>query len=125
KRDWSSLVLSCYLITKQLVFFFSSRRRHTRSKRDWSTDVCSSDLNPVKSAIQYIQLNYMEQLSLQEISEKVYLSPSYFSKLFKEDRKSVVEGKSKELHVIMVSKKNHQHCLLLNKNRKRRVYGTT
>src|SRR5699024_11354656 len=26
------------------VFFFSSRRRHTRSNRDWSSDVCSSDL---------------------------------------------------------------------------------
>src|SRR5207249_8887485 len=26
-------------------FFFSSRRRHTRSKRDWSSDVCSSDLS--------------------------------------------------------------------------------
>src|SRR5699024_12096771 len=26
------------------VFFFSSRRRHTISKRDWSSDVCSSDL---------------------------------------------------------------------------------
>src|SRR5206468_9240424 len=25
-------------------FFFSSRRRHTRSDRDWSSDVCSSDL---------------------------------------------------------------------------------
>src|SRR6266704_3322783 len=29
-------------------FFFSSRRRHTRSKRDWSSDVCSSDLQPVR-----------------------------------------------------------------------------
>src|SRR5699024_11766376 len=28
------------------LFFFSSRRRHTRSKRDWSSDVCSSDLGP-------------------------------------------------------------------------------
>src|SRR5438067_4336952 len=28
------------------LFFFSSRRRHTRSKRDWSSDVCSSDLPP-------------------------------------------------------------------------------
>src|SRR5437868_13180971 len=27
-----------------VLFFFSSRRRHTRSKRDWSSDVCSSDL---------------------------------------------------------------------------------
>src|SRR3989475_6723103 len=25
------------------LFFFSSRRRHTRSDRDWSSDVCSSD----------------------------------------------------------------------------------
>src|SRR5207253_4548786 len=31
------------------IFFFSSRRRHTRWPRDWSSDVCSSDLlwNPV------------------------------------------------------------------------------
>src|SRR5699024_12113478 len=27
-----------------LIFLFSSRRRHTRSIRDWSSDVCSSDL---------------------------------------------------------------------------------
>src|SRR6266516_7149498 len=27
------------------VFFFSSRRRHTRSYGDWSSDVCSSDLD--------------------------------------------------------------------------------
>src|SRR6266536_1111449 len=32
-------------------FFFSSRRRHTRSTRDWSSDVCSSDLpQPVARA---------------------------------------------------------------------------
>src|SRR5437867_7899838 len=28
-----------------LFFFFSSRRRHTRSYGDWSSDVCSSDLS--------------------------------------------------------------------------------
>src|SRR5436309_4382403 len=27
-----------------MIFFFSSRRRHTRFSRDWSSDVCSSDL---------------------------------------------------------------------------------
>src|SRR5699024_11639888 len=32
-----------------IFFFFSSRRRHTRSKRDWSSDVCSSDLNQKKN----------------------------------------------------------------------------
>src|SRR5207253_8567011 len=30
-----------------LCFFFSSRRRHTRWPRDWSSDVCSSDLSPL------------------------------------------------------------------------------
>src|SRR2546430_5218541 len=30
------------------VFFFSSRRRHTRFDCDWSSDVCSSDLIPGK-----------------------------------------------------------------------------
>src|SRR3712207_8596949 len=30
-----------------MVFFFSSRRRHTRYWRDWSSDVCSSDLGQV------------------------------------------------------------------------------
>src|SRR5260370_9985274 len=30
----------------RVFFFFSSRRRHTRFKCDWSSDVCSSDLYP-------------------------------------------------------------------------------
>src|SRR5204862_4829909 len=33
-----------YLFIFFFFFFFSSRRRHTRSLRDWSSDVCSSDL---------------------------------------------------------------------------------
>src|SRR5699024_11922758 len=36
--------MSLYSLLLYVVFFFSSRRRHTRSKRDWSSDVCSSDL---------------------------------------------------------------------------------
>src|SRR5687768_17816384 len=31
-------------IDRMSFFFFSSRRRHTRCSRDWSSDVCSSDL---------------------------------------------------------------------------------
>src|SRR6266508_1987664 len=33
-----------YIIKLFFLFFFSSRRRHTRFSRDWSSDVCSSDL---------------------------------------------------------------------------------
>src|SRR5207249_8460076 len=36
-------------------FFFSSRRRHTRSKRDWSSDVCSSDLMIVDSLRYWVE----------------------------------------------------------------------
>src|SRR5215217_8578270 len=35
-----------------IMFFFSSRRRHTRYWRDWSSDVCSSDLEPL--AVAYV-----------------------------------------------------------------------
>src|SRR5260221_8113271 len=34
-----------------VVFFFSSRRRHTRSLCDWSSDVCSSDLPFAREAV--------------------------------------------------------------------------
>src|SRR5216684_4874768 len=36
--------MSHYRIEILYFFFFSSRRRHTRCSRDWSSDVCSSDL---------------------------------------------------------------------------------
>src|SRR5690606_40374027 len=36
------------------VFFFSSRRRHTRFSRDWSSDVCSSDLGGTRPARQHL-----------------------------------------------------------------------
>src|SRR4030043_1320903 len=35
---------SCVSCLFCFFFFFSSRRRHTRCSRDWSSDVCSSDL---------------------------------------------------------------------------------
>src|SRR2546429_1429697 len=38
-KAWRGVVYDC-----RVFFFFSSRRRHTRCSRDWSSDVCSSDL---------------------------------------------------------------------------------
>src|SRR5256884_1532843 len=38
-------MLVCHCV-REFFFFFSSRRRHTRCSRDWSSDVCSSDLYP-------------------------------------------------------------------------------
>src|SRR5258707_240492 len=39
-----SIKFTVVIIISVLFFFFSSRRRHTRYWRDWSSDVCSSDL---------------------------------------------------------------------------------
>src|SRR5690625_6486906 len=39
-----------------VLFFFSSRRRHTRWPRDWSSDVCSSDLVILYNAARFLVL---------------------------------------------------------------------
>src|SRR5699024_7534585 len=43
------------------ILFFSSRRRHTRSKRDWSSDVCSSDL-ALRKPLLHLHTQANEQL---------------------------------------------------------------
>src|SRR4030095_16121993 len=45
-----------------LFSFFSSRRRHTRSLCDWSSDVCSSDLLPAGTRRQTSQSGYQERI---------------------------------------------------------------
>src|SRR2546429_2520523 len=48
-RGVGSIYLASELTrSEHCLFFFSSRRRHTRCSRDWSSDVCSSDLQPVQ-----------------------------------------------------------------------------
>src|SRR5699024_11656299 len=52
-----------YVILMWIFFlFFSSRRRHTRSKRDWSSDVCSSDLDLISAIGTEITENQAYQL---------------------------------------------------------------
>src|SRR5699024_12225231 len=47
----------------ELSFFcFSSRRRHTRSKRDWSSDVCSSDLRRNLTGLQEGRVSGLQNL---------------------------------------------------------------
>src|SRR2546428_4557407 len=83
-------------------FFFSSRRRHTRSDRDWSSDVCSSDLldeamEKVASeagrsfdprVVEVLQERYVE---LERKAQSYNAEASRLSREVKiEDRKSVV-----------------------------------
>src|SRR3989440_2961455 len=51
------MVFSRALSALDFCFFFSSRRRHTRSDRDWSSDVCSSDLLPDTVGVRELRQN--------------------------------------------------------------------
>src|SRR2546429_9823518 len=65
-----------------VFFFFSSRRRHTRCSRDWSSDVCSSDLHAASFGA------HVEGAHLCVLGKAVGGHG---------DRKSVVQGKSVDL----------------------------
>ena len=57
-----------------LVFFFSSRRRHTRLQGDWSSDVCSSDL-PAFSRLQLINLHRFQRKGASRDVEDTMVKP--------------------------------------------------
>src|SRR2546421_7756981 len=83
-------------------FFFSSRRRHTRSDRDWSSDVCSSDLAPGDPGSRTGQDDrtraYLDSLplvtrALAQVRPSVVVhahTASSYANGFAKDRKSVV-----------------------------------
>src|SRR5690606_39719934 len=69
-------------------FFFSSRRRHTRFSRDWSSDVCSSDLHvrrrSVYLCVVFWRLSYQiydgtSSLPLRRFSLVVWLTAAFHS----------------------------------------------
>src|SRR3989442_11661113 len=57
-------------------FFFSSRRRHTRCGRDWSSDVCSSDLNVLVAFMPWEGYNFEDAILLSErvVKDDMYTS---------------------------------------------------
>src|SRR5690625_3083042 len=52
-----------------IIFFFSSRRRHTRWPRDWSSDVCSSDLNPFNTYVSMYAVDYRADFAEAQLLE--------------------------------------------------------
>src|SRR5690625_501521 len=76
----------------QFLFFFSSRRRHTRWPRDWSSDVCSSDLffpHHIEGTLIYL---FAENNAYMKALDE---SPE-FSDYSYDSRSGVPEGVSKE-----------------------------
>src|SRR5690625_7152977 len=72
-----------------LVFFFSSRRRHTRWPRDWSSDVCSSDL---------LETNNAGEVLLYGPLRDIYFNTSKGNSILRE-LKSCEEKRSEERRV--------------------------
>src|SRR3712207_9326981 len=100
------------------MFFFSSRRRHTRYWRDWSSDVCSSDLsytadpNGVGPSTSFrgspAQKAFPDPSSIRHLGREIpiareFTHPSHISA----DRKSVVQGKSVDLGGRRIIKKKY------------------
>src|SRR2546422_6997420 len=78
-----------------VFFFFSSKRRHTRCSRDWSSDVCSSDLELIRACVREDRdLGVPRGRALHQAPGR--------------DRKSVVEGKRVDLGGRRIIKKKKQ-----------------
>src|SRR3989339_383587 len=63
-----------------IIFFFSSRRRHTRLVSDWSSDVCSSDLKQ-KTAYERSEEHTSELQSLTNLVCRLIRSEEHTSEL--------------------------------------------
>src|SRR5688572_33376436 len=73
-----------------MMFFFSSRRRHTRFDCDWSSDVCSSDL----AALPTVPKNGSRgDASIDKVSNALFLSPAL------EKHRTFFETRSEERRV--------------------------
>lgn len=70
------LILSRTIINKQETSIILSDNDSDEFKADMS--------KPISTAIEYIRLNYFKSINLNDIADKVYLSPSHFSRMFKE-----------------------------------------
>src|SRR5690606_39285770 len=89
----------------RVVFCVSSRRRHTSFSRDWSSDVCSSDLHTLRqisenslteAGLSYAQYRIlMLLLFAEQFDNMAAMNPSELSERqgISRDRKSVVEGR--------------------------------
>src|SRR5690349_23059890 len=85
------VIFYLYLFSLFLFFFFfSSRRRHTRSLRDWSSDVCSSDLTPALIAA------YLTGLPMRERTKRNHRDVlGFFSRWRSEERRVGKECRSR------------------------------
>src|SRR5204862_4070309 len=81
-----------------VCFFFSSRRRHTRSLRDWSSDVCSSDLASI-DGIYVIRTSVKKELLPAEEAVRDYKRLSEVEQAFRSLKTVDLRVRSEERRV--------------------------
>src|SRR2546429_2374956 len=96
-------------------FFFSSRRRHTRCSRDWSSDVCSSDLLGVVVILVGLVVNLGEKLGG---DTRAALQRSELG-MIDRNLEGIFSAKRSEEHTSELQSRLHLVCRLLLEKKKR------
>src|SRR2546429_4963074 len=102
------------------VFFFSSRRRHTRCSRDWSSDVCSSDLN-VKDFLGVLKYREFWLEKQNEVGLTTGLAWTEVGGSVLATEATLMEGKGRrsEEHTSELQSRLHLVCRLLLEKKKK------
>src|SRR5437870_10354421 len=90
------------------AFFFSSRRRHTSWPRDWSSDVCSSDLYSDSAAIDaYAAIANVPRALAQKTRDEFY--PKESLQLRSEEHTSELQSRGHLVCRLLLEKKNRPY----------------
>src|SRR5690606_40044845 len=87
-----------------LCLFFSSRRRHTRFSRDWSSDVCSSDLEAPPTArtrrmYDLLTYRFVQEVTQKETARRLGISPRHLRREQQQAIRLLAEKRSEERRV--------------------------
>src|SRR5690606_40270088 len=91
------------------MFFFSSRRRHTRFSRDWSSDVCSSDLNLAEP----LEFTTLDQRRCRSLTSTDRIEPIHPGEVLMED---FIEGLGITQNKLAVRSEEHTSELQSREN---------
>src|SRR2546421_6402932 len=94
-----------------MFFFFSSRRRHTRSDRDWSSDVCSSDQSQAEDGIRDLIVTDRKSTRLNSSHDQI--SYAVFC-LRSEEHTSELQSRSDLVCRLLLEKKKNKIYVVIN-----------
>src|SRR3989449_6461994 len=111
-----------------IYFFFASRRRHTRCSRDWSSDVCSSDLSALRRIVPlptpHVVIIERRSVSIRGVMASIDV-PMYDPRLVQPMREELTRiGFRSEEHTSELQSRLHLVCRLLLEKKKKKIKHT-